>query len=37
MIEQRRYEKAKEEILIQRVLEASRNGGGTVRVDDLQD
>ncbi len=37
LVEQRRYEKAKEEILIQRVLEASRNGGGTVRVDDLQD
>lgn len=37
LVEQRRYEKAKEEILIQRVLEAGRNGGGTVRVDDLQD
>ena len=37
LVEPRRYEKAKEEILIQRVLEASRNGGGTVRVDDLQD
>lgn len=36
-VEHRRYEKAKEEILIQRVLEAGRNGGGTVRVDDLQD
>lgn len=37
LAEQRRYEKAKEEILIQRVLEAGRNGGCTVRVDDLQD
>ena len=37
LVEQRWYEKAKEEILIQRVREAGRNGGGTVRVDDLQD
>lgn len=37
MVEQRRHEKAKEEILIQRVREAGRNGGGLVRVDDLQD
>ncbi len=34
LVEQRRQEKAKEEILIQRVREAGRNGG-TVRVDDL--
>ena len=37
LAERRRYEKAKEAILIQRVREAGRNGGGTVRVDDLQD
>ena len=37
LVEQRRYEKANEEILIQRGLEDGRNGGGTVRVDDLQD
>ena len=37
LVERRRYEKAKEEILIQRVREASRNGGGIIHVDDLQD
>lgn len=37
IMEQRRHEKVKEEILIQRVREASRNGGGIVHIDDLQD
>ena len=37
LVERRRHEKAKEEILIQRVREASRNGGGIIHVDDLQD
>ena len=37
IIERRRYEKAKEEILIQRVREAGRNGGGIVRLDNLLD
>lgn len=37
MVERRRHEKAKEEILIQRVREAGRNGGGIVHIDDLQD
>ena len=37
MVERRRHEKAKEEILIQRVREAGLNGGGIVHIDDLQD
>lgn len=37
IIGQRRHEKAKEAILIQRVREAGRNGGGIVHIDDLQD
>ena len=36
IIGQRRHEKAKEEILIQRVREVGRNGG-IVRIDDLLD
>ena len=37
IMERRRHEKAKEEILIQRVREAGRNSGGIVHIDDLQD
>ena len=37
IMERRRHEKAKEEILIQRVREAGRNGGGTVHLDDFLD
>ena len=37
IMERRRREKEKEEILIQRVREAGRNGGGIVHIDDLQD
>ena len=37
IMERRRHEKAKEEILIQRVREAGRNGGGIVHIDDLLD
>ena len=37
IIERRRHEKAKEEILIQRVREAGRNGGDTVHLDDFLD
>ena len=36
-LERRRREKEKEEILIQRMREAGRNGGGIVHIDDLQD
>ena len=37
LLEQRRCDKAREEIFIQRVRETCRNGGGIVRTDDLQD
>ena len=37
IMERRRREKEKEEILIQRVREAGLNGGGIVHIDDLQD
>ena len=37
IMERRRREKEKEEILIQRVREADRNGGGIVHIDDLRD
>ena len=37
IMERRRREKEKEEILIQRVREAGRNGGGIVHIDDLRD
>ena len=37
IMERRRREKEKEEILIQRVREAGRNGGGIVHIDDLLD
>ena len=37
IMERRRREKEKEEILIQRVREAGRNGGGIVHIDALQD
>ena len=37
IMERRRREKEKEEILIQRVREAGRNGGGIVHIDDLPD
>ena len=35
LIERRRHDKAREEISIQRVREAGRNGGGLVHTDDL--
>ena len=37
IMERRRRENEKEEILIQRVREAGRNGGGIVHIDDLLD
>lgn len=36
IMERRRHEKAKEEILIQRVREAGRHGVGVVHINDLQ-
>lgn len=35
LIERRRRDRAREEVFIQRVREAGRNGGGIVRTDDL--
>lgn len=35
VLDRRRLNKFREEILVQRVLEAGRNGGGAVRTDDL--
>lgn len=37
LIEQRRRDQAREEIFIQRVREARRNGGGIIHTDDLRD
>lgn len=35
VLDRRRLNKFREEVLVQRVLEAGRNGGGAVRTDDL--